>query len=203
MNNNYNVVTTQHTSTNNYCLSKGCNLIKTKPLFNNKLLSRRDSYIVHDKGGSVKHFTPLNSLGLKAYLRNNDIVKLDNKRNYNWKRNNLKGRQTNELLFKIQRSVIDRLYDNEKSKFLPMLPKGKATIVNNNNSIENHSNKTKSKTNVFIPYLREYHSVKHIDTKSRQIEDLKYMKSKSINYNKEHTYSYIESLRKLLQLNNK
>ena len=199
MNNNYNVATTQHTSTNKEGLSKGCNLMKTKPTFNNKLLSRRDSYIVHDKGGLVKHFTPLNSLGLNSYLRNNVIINLNNKKNINCKGPN---RQSNDLLFKIQKSVTDRLYNNEKRKFLPMIYKNKATIINNNNSIDNN---TRNKTNAFIPYLRAYYDVKHIDTKKPHHEGVvvKLIKSKSIDYNNnEHKYSYIESLRKRLQLNN-
>ena len=197
MNNNYNVATTQHTSTNKDCLSKGCDLMKTKPTFNNKLLSRRDSYIVHDKGGLVKHFTPLNSLGLNSYLRNNSIINLNNKKNINRKGHN---RQSSDLLFKIQKSVTDRLYNNEKPKFLPMIHKDKATIVNNNNDINN----TRNRTNVFIPYLRAYYNIKHIDTKKRNdYEAVKLLKSKSINFNNnEHTCSYIESLRKRLLLNN-
>ena len=190
MNNNYNVATTQHTSTNKDCLSKGCDLMKTKPTFNNKLLSRRDSYIVHDKGGLVKHFTPLSSLGLNSYLRNNTIINLNNKKNINHKGHN---KQSSDLLFKIQKSVTDRLYNNEKPKFLPMIYTNKATIINNNN-ISNNTNNTSNRKNAFIPYLRAYYNVKHIDTKKPHHGGVvKLIKSNSINYNNnEHKCSYIE-----------
>ena len=87
---------------------------------------------------------------------------------------------------------------------MPLLSNGRANVVNSSNSsIDNWRNNTRNEMNIFIPYLRGYHTVKHIDTKTRRYDGLKCVQSKSLEYNKEHKDSYIEAIRKRLQINNK
>ena len=69
--------------------------------------SGRDSYVVHDSGGLIRSFSPANRIGLGSYLResrpHNGIKKIFLS----------KDEEKNEkLLYKIQKNVVGRLYDN-------------------------------------------------------------------------------------------
>ena len=90
--------------------------------------SGRDSYILYNEGGFAHHYIPYNALHLQHYLRSNDNSPCYYRRRY-LRRDECKAQS---LLNKIQTNVVDRLYNQEKKKFLPSLKKN--LLLTNYNS---------------------------------------------------------------------
>jgi hypothetical protein len=159
--------------------------------------SGRDSYIMCDEGGLVRHYTPYNSLDLKHYLRNESgfsspVRDPFRKTGYMSKAD----RKLNCLLYRIQRNVVNRLYNNEKKKFLPVLSKHKLFVENvENNKGTRYGILSFGKGESYIPFLRSY-SIKNIDSKKINYDTYSVLKSKSVEKQNKNDKMFMESMRK-------
>jgi hypothetical protein len=115
----------------------------------------RDSYIFYNDGGLSNGFTPLSKCKLEYFLRNNR----NNTTQFSPKRIFLSKQELKHqnLINKIQKNVIKRLYENEKIKFFNKNFKNLSlneikplnTNYNSNNFNSNNFNKNNSAKEIF------------------------------------------------------
>lgn len=163
----------------------------------------RDSYIICDEGGLVRHYTPYNSLDLKHYLRNysdciSPVREPFRKTSYLSKSD----RKVSCLLNKIQRNVVNRLYNQERKKFLPILSKGKLFVNNlDTNRGSRYGMFSFGKGESYIPFLRSY-SIKNIDAKTIKYDSNSIPRSKSVDKQDKNDKMFIETMKKKFFIKN-